>query len=156
MAAKDKKAGAAAAKTAADEIDGLAAAVARANLGAAVLADAAAWIAAAGARSVAQLEQDDIDGAPFSHGRRRGLRMRRAGPGWFVCLLALSGEVRCGAELVASLALPKIPARDLKRALEDAGHVRRRPPETTGLAAVLNAHRTHSRQYPRAWQVRHA
>jgi hypothetical protein len=51
------------AKTDADEIDGLAAAVARANLGAAVLADAAAWIAAAGARSVAQLETDDIDGA---------------------------------------------------------------------------------------------
>ncbi len=90
MAAKDKKAGAAAAKTAADEINGLAAAVARASLGAAVLADAAAWIAAAGARSVAQLEQDDIDGAPFLHGRRRGLRMRWAGPGLFVWLFALA------------------------------------------------------------------
>jgi hypothetical protein len=50
-------------KTDADEIDGLAAAVARANLGSAVLASAAEWIAAAGARSVAQLEPDDIDGA---------------------------------------------------------------------------------------------
>jgi hypothetical protein len=59
----DKQAEAAAAPVDADEIDGLAAAVARANLGAAVLASAAAWLAAAGARSVAQLEPDDIDGA---------------------------------------------------------------------------------------------
>ena len=35
----------------------------RAKLGADVLAKAAAWIASAGARSVTQLEKDDIDGA---------------------------------------------------------------------------------------------
>jgi hypothetical protein len=45
------------------QIDGLAEAVARANLGADVLAKAAAWAANAGARSVTQLEKDDIDGA---------------------------------------------------------------------------------------------
>jgi hypothetical protein len=45
------------------EIDGLAAAVARVKLGGDVLTGAAAWIAAAGAQSVAQLEPDDIDGA---------------------------------------------------------------------------------------------
>ncbi len=47
------------------EIDGLAAAVARANLGPDVLASAAAWLAAAGASSVTQLETDDIDGALY-------------------------------------------------------------------------------------------
>ncbi len=45
------------------EVDGLAAAVARADLGAAELASAAAWIKSAVARSIAQLEPDDIDGA---------------------------------------------------------------------------------------------
>ena len=45
------------------EIDGLTAAVARANLGPDVLARAAAWLATAGASSVTQLETDDIDGA---------------------------------------------------------------------------------------------
>ena len=45
------------------EIDGLAAAVARANLCPDVLASAAAWLAAEGASSVTQLEADDIDGA---------------------------------------------------------------------------------------------
>ena len=47
------------------EIDGLAAAVARANLGPDVLARAAAWLAAEGASSVTQLEPDDIDGALY-------------------------------------------------------------------------------------------
>jgi hypothetical protein len=47
------------------EIDGLAAAVARANLGPDVLASAAAWLATAGASSVTQLETDDIDGALY-------------------------------------------------------------------------------------------
>jgi hypothetical protein len=47
------------------EIDGLAAAVARANLGPDVLARAAAWLAAEGASSVTQLEADDIDGALY-------------------------------------------------------------------------------------------
>ncbi len=46
------------------QIDGLAAAVARANLGADVLAKAAAWFASAGARSITQLEKNDIDGLP--------------------------------------------------------------------------------------------
>jgi hypothetical protein len=41
------------------------------------------------------------------------------------------GAARCGAELVASLALPRISARDLKRALENAARVRRRPPQGT-------------------------
>ncbi len=45
------------------EIEGLAAAVARVKLGGDVLTRAAAWIAVAGAQSVAQLEPDDIDGA---------------------------------------------------------------------------------------------
>ncbi len=45
------------------DIDGLAAAVARANLGPDVLASAAACLAMAGASSVTQLETDDIDGA---------------------------------------------------------------------------------------------
>ncbi len=45
------------------EIEGLAAAVARVKLGGDVLTGAAAWIAAAGAQSVAQLEPADIDGA---------------------------------------------------------------------------------------------
>ena len=58
-----KKAEEAAAATNGTEIEGLAAAVARVNLGAAVLTRAAEWIAAAGAHSVAQLEQDDIAGA---------------------------------------------------------------------------------------------
>jgi hypothetical protein len=62
-AAQNQKTDAAAAKTDACEIDGLAEAIARTDLGAAVLANAAAWIAAAGARSVAKLEKDDIDGA---------------------------------------------------------------------------------------------
>ncbi len=123
-AAKNQKEEAAAAQTNAHEIDGLAEAIARASLGAAALSNAAAWIAAAGAHSVAQLEPDDIDGAPSSHGRRCGLRMR--GPGracLFVCL-RWSGAVLSGAELVASLSLPKIPARELKRALAEAAHVR--------------------------------
>ena len=47
------------------EIDGLVAAVARANLGPDVLASAAAWLATAGASSVTQLETDDIDGALY-------------------------------------------------------------------------------------------
>jgi hypothetical protein len=49
----------------------------------------------------------------------------------FGCLFALARcsahSEQCGvatAELVASLGLPKIPARDLKRALEDAARVR--------------------------------
>jgi hypothetical protein len=53
------------------EIEGLAAAVARVNLGAAVLTRAAEWIAAAGAHSVTQLEQDDIDGGCALLARRR-------------------------------------------------------------------------------------
>ena len=58
------------------EIDGLAAAVARANLGPDVLASAAAWLAAAGASSVTQLETDDIDGALYwrAHASSRPLR----------------------------------------------------------------------------------
>jgi hypothetical protein len=65
------------------------------NLGAAVLTRAAAWIAAAGAHSVAQLEPDDIDGAPCcspsSHGCHYGLQMHGPeGLVWcvslFVCL----------------------------------------------------------------------
>ncbi len=52
------------------EIEGLAAAVARVKLGGDVLTGAAAWIAAAGAQSVAQLEPDDIDCAlSFALGR---------------------------------------------------------------------------------------
>jgi hypothetical protein len=90
------------AKTDAAEIDGLAAAVARANLGTAVVTGAAAWIAAAGARSVAQLESDDIDGASLK-ARPPPLRMTAwAGAGLaclFVCLCR-SGAVRCGVELV--------------------------------------------------------
>ena len=52
------------------EIDGLAAAVARANLGPDVLASAAAWLAADGASSVTQLETDDIDSALYLTGAR--------------------------------------------------------------------------------------
>jgi hypothetical protein len=60
-ATKEAEERAAAKKTV--EIDGLAAAVAGANLGPDVLASAAAWLAAEGASSVTQLETDDIDGA---------------------------------------------------------------------------------------------
>ena len=65
MAAKKEAEEKAAAKKTV-EIDGLAAAVARANLGPEVLASAAAWLAAEGASSVTQLEPDDIDGALYS------------------------------------------------------------------------------------------
>jgi hypothetical protein len=65
-----KKAEEAAAAKNVMEIEGLAAAVARVKLAADVLTGAAAWIAAAGAQSVAQLEPDDIDGAfSFTLGR---------------------------------------------------------------------------------------
>ncbi len=64
-AAAAKKAEEAAAAKSVMEIEGLAAAVARVKLGGDVLTRAAAWIAAAGAQSVAQLEPDDIDGALF-------------------------------------------------------------------------------------------
>ena len=63
--AKNKKAEDEVAKADAAEIEGLAAAVARAKLDADVLARAAAWLATAGASSVAQLETDDIDGALY-------------------------------------------------------------------------------------------
>ena len=98
----------------ASEIDGLAAAVARANVGATVLANAAAWIAAAGARSVAELEPDDIDGALSS--ARPPLPLWMRGPGracLCVCLRwsAASSTVRCGAELVAyPKSISKVPA----------------------------------------------
>jgi hypothetical protein len=101
-AAEHKTAEPEGAKTDAAEIDGLAAAVARANLGTAVLTGAAAWIAAAGARSVLQLESDDIDGASLK-ARPPPLRMTAwAGAGLaclFVCAGPSSGAVRCGAEL---------------------------------------------------------
>jgi hypothetical protein len=70
-----------------------------------VLAGAAAWIAAAGARSIAQLEQDDIDGAILKARPppRPGDAPGRAGlVCLFVCLFALSCAVRGGADLVAS------------------------------------------------------
>jgi hypothetical protein len=93
---KNKKADAGVAKTDADEIDGLAEAVGRANLGAAVLANAAAWIAAAGAHSVAELEKDDIHGArPLLACRLDACLAGR------VCLEALAraplSAVHCGA-----------------------------------------------------------
>ncbi len=111
------------------QIDGLAEAVARANLGADVLAKAAAWVANAGARSVTQLENDDIDGAVCPR------RIRHCGrdvwPDRPACSLVcfLPEAVPClaagwCAELVASLGLLKIPSRDLKRALEEASSVR--------------------------------
>ncbi len=63
------------------QIEGLAAAVARANLGPDVLARAAAWLAAAGASSVTQLEPDDIDGALYgvAHTSARPLPCCEAG-----------------------------------------------------------------------------
>ncbi len=102
------------------EIEGLAAVVKSVNLGADVLASAASWIAAAGARSVAQLEKDDIDGALSWHAAFANMTDAQT---WclplspvFICFFAL---VRySAAELVASLALPRIPTRDLKRALK--------------------------------------
>ncbi len=72
------------------EIDGLAAAVARANLGPDVLASAAAWLAAEGASSVTQLETDDIDGAGARECSGRCLVARLGNPPRLaeaVCLL---------------------------------------------------------------------
>jgi hypothetical protein len=100
-ATKEAEEKAAAKKTV--EIDGLAAAVARANLGPDVLARAAAWLAAEGASSVTQLEADDIDGALCGRAHAsahsgRGLVERLGSPprlaqavwrllvGWFVCV----------------------------------------------------------------------
>ena len=70
------------------QIDGLAAAVARAHLGPDVLASAAAWLAAEGASSVTQLEPDDIDGALYSqaHTSARPLPCCEAAPPTPPCL----------------------------------------------------------------------
>jgi hypothetical protein len=78
-------------------IDGLAEAVARANLGGDVLTGAAAWIAAAGAHSVAQLEPDEIEGAlsgraAVTSDRTPVLDLMRALPGLCLFLCGASGS----------------------------------------------------------------
>ncbi len=87
------------------EVDGLAAALARADLGAAERASAAAWIKSAGARSVAQLEPDDIDGASLT--ARPPLRITAwAGPGLLFVCLRQSGAVGRGEEFAVYPQLP--------------------------------------------------
>lgn len=116
-----------------EEIDGLAAAVTRAKLGADVLAQAAAWIATKlGARSVKQLETEDIEGA-LSPAHRLGFETSGASLRAPLCLaafgsswlpLSLGGGL---AELIKSLGLLKVPSRDLRRSLEEAAGVRAQP-----------------------------
>ncbi len=108
-----------------------------------------------GAHSVSQLEKDDIEGVPSFDARLGAVLMhaklsalqhyRRTRSVRFAALSLDARSPRCGppvfvgpytgAELVASLKLLKVPARELKRALEEAAAVRADPPPTRRTAS---------------------